>query len=496
MDGIENAPSREAYGSSWYAETMVAAPERPPLTQDIDVDVCVIGGGLAGITAAREVARRGWSVAILETRRLAWNASGRNCGFVLPGFSQDIERIVERVGLQHAKELWAQSEAGVEYVRTAIRETAMQGVDPVDGWLYVEKTDNAEQSIAAVRLLGQEFGVEVEGWPVDRVRAVLNCQHYFHAMHFPKAFHIHPLNYALGLAGQAEREGARIFEDTPALSIDPAGVRKRITTPHARVRAGQIVLAGNVHLGRLMKRLPGTLLPIWTYLITTAPLGERLAEAITYRGAVSDTDLADNHYRIVGGDRLLLSGRATAWERDPRRYAGRLAGDLARLYPQLGKVEVEHMWSGVLGRTVHRMPQIGELAPGLWLASGFSGHGLNTTAMAGSLIARAIVDGDTAWRLFSPYDLVWTGGWIGRTMMQVGYWTHRIRARTDARLARKREAAYLREQEREALREEMEEREAAKAEAASASRKPAETPPAPPTASLPEDKTTIVPYHA
>ena len=143
-----------------------------------------------------------------------------------------------------------------------------------------------------------------------------------------------------------------------------------------------------------MPRLAATLLPVTTYLITTAPLGERLAEAVGYRGGVSDTDLADNHYRIVGGDRLMLSGRSTAWVRDPRRYVGALTADIKKTYPQLGDVTADYAWAGTLGITMHRMPQIGELGPGVWLASGFGGHGLNTTAMAGNIVARAIVEGD------------------------------------------------------------------------------------------------------
>src|SRR5215469_4699486 len=133
---------------------MVPASAHPPLTADLDVDVCVIGAGLAGLTVAREIARSGWKVAVLEAKRVAWNASGRNCGFVLPGFAQDIERMVERVGLEHAKELWALSEAGVDYVREAIRESEMPGVDPIDGWLNVSKVDNGDAFLAQVALLG------------------------------------------------------------------------------------------------------------------------------------------------------------------------------------------------------------------------------------------------------------------------------------------------------------------------------------------------------
>ncbi len=443
-----NASERAGYAPSWYTATMVPAPERGALTFDLDVEVCVIGGGLAGLTVAREVARRGWSVAVLEAERIAWNASGRNDGFVLPGFAESMDRVVSRVGIDHAKALWALSEGGLEYVRSTIRDTGMPGVDPVSGWLKVSKTDNGDQMMADLELYGQELGHEVEGWPAERVREVLKTNHYFHALHLPRAFHIHPLNYALGLAAAAELGGARIFENTRALSIDVEGVRKRIATPHARVRASHIVLACNVHLGALMPRIAGTLVPIWAYVVTTAPLGARLQEAITYRGAVTDTDLANHHYRVVGGDRLLLSGRSTTWDADP--------------------------WSGVLGNALHRMPQLGELSPGLWVASGFGGHGLNTTAMAGGIISRAIIDGDDTWRLFSPYEFVWAGGRIGRALMQVYTWWFTARERFEARQARQREEEFRRASERAALRAPEEETEAAIGAAVPAHQLPAE----------------------
>jgi hypothetical protein len=266
-----------------------------------------------------------------------------------------------------------------------------------------------------------------------------------------RAIAIHPLNYALALAAGAERDGARIFENTPALSIDPAGVRKRVTTPGARLRANHVVLCGNVQIGGLMPRLASTILPITTYVITTAPLGPRLAEVVGYRGAVSDTDHANNHYRIVGGDRLMLSGRSTAWVRDPRRYVRALTHDIKRTYPQLGDVTVDYAWSGTLGVTIHRMPQIGELGPGVWLASGFGGHGLNTTAMAGNLIARAIVHGDQTWRQFSPFELVWAGGVFGRAVAQARAWVKRLRDAIEERRAHAREIAHRRTAEAEPL---------------------------------------------
>jgi glycine/D-amino acid oxidase-like deaminating enzyme len=435
------ATDPKAYGSSWYAATKVASSARERLAVEADVDVCVIGGGLAGLTVAREVARQGWSVVVLEAHRVAWNASGRNTGFVLPGYAADTRALVARVGLDHARELWELSEMGAEYVRKAVHETGMPGVDLTEGgWLHVSKTGDDPTVGETVDLLAGQFGAAVEAWPVAQVRAALRSPLYFNAIHYARGFAIHPLNYALGLAADAEAAGARIYEQTAALELDPAGVRKRIVTTGARVRAAHVVLAGNVHVKELAPEVASTLSPVYTYVITTAPLGERLGEAIAYSGAVSDTDLADNHYRVTDGDRLIWSGRSTVWRDRPKRYLDALVGDMARAYPQLGPVKVEYAWTGTLGNTVHRMPQIGELSPGLWLLSGFGGHGLNTSAMGGVLVARAIAAGDRTWRAFAPFEMVWAGGRFGRAAQQAYYWSFRMQEKLDGWRARQREA--------------------------------------------------------
>jgi glycine/D-amino acid oxidase-like deaminating enzyme len=436
-------PEPDTLEPTWYDATQVASTPRPRLNFELDVDVCVIGAGFAGLTVAREVARRGWSVAVLEANRVAWAASGRNAGFVLPGFSEDIDGMVERVGLDHAKQLWALSQGGVDYVRRTIAETGMPGVDPVDGWLNVSKIDNDRQVDAHVERL-RWIGAEVDLWSKERVRALLPSASYFNAVHFPHALHLHPLNYALGLAAAAEAAGARIFEASPAMAIDAAGVRKRIATPTARVRAGHVVLAGNVNLGALVPRLGATLLPLTTYVMVSEPLGARLTDVLRYRGAVSDGARADNHYRIVGeagAERLQWSGRMTVWPAKPGRFARGLLADIRRNFPELGAVAVAHLWRGTLGRSVHRMPQIGEIEPGVWVASGFGGQGLNTTAMAGELIGRGIVEGDDTWRLFAPYELVWAGGLVGRAAAQGVYWGSRPVEGVRQRLARYRERA-------------------------------------------------------
>jgi gamma-glutamylputrescine oxidase len=437
------------YGPTWYATTMVAPAERGALRSDIDADVCVIGAGLAGLTCARELARRGWSVVVLEADVVAGGASGRNAGFVAPGFAERISAIVDRVGLPRAKELWDLSDAGAEYIRRAITETGMPDVNLRDGKLSVRRLDDEQGALDHAAMLKVDFGAEVEAWPTDQVREVLRSTRYFQGLHMPKAFHIHPLNYALGLAADTEKHGARIFQHTAALSLDPAGVRKRVATADGLVRARHVVLAGSTGTAAIDAPVAATVLPISTYVAVTAPLGEKLFDAIRYNGAISDTRRAGDYYRIVADDRLQWGGRISARKSTPWMLKSAMRHDILKVYPQLGDIEIEHAWAGTMAYAVHKMPQIGELAPGYWLASAFGGHGLNTTAMAGEMIARAIIEGDDRWRLFSPYELVWAGGRTGRAVSQAVFWWMQARDAVQEKIARYRDRARREAHERQ-----------------------------------------------
>ena len=424
-------------------------PDHQRLSFDLDVDICVVGAGLAGLTVALEAARLGASVAVLEGRHIGWNASGHQLGTVMPGFGLPIGELIARIGLEDARELWSLSKEGAEFVRTNATEESMPGIALSEGALEVSNVDAGDQLISRLQTLGEDFETEVEGWQIDRVRTELKTGHYFHGVYYPKAFQIDGRKYVHGLAALARRAGARIFEDTPVVSIDPSGIRKRIVTPSARLRASHIVLAGNIHLGAPLRRLSETLLPVWRYAGVTAPLGDRLGEVMTFRGSVTDSDGVD-HFRIVDGDRLMWASPETTWAVRPQRFAGAIARRVHSIFPRLGKVEISETWGGAVGQTVHGMPQIGQLRKGLWVTSGFGRQGLNTSAMAGQLIARSILWGDERWRLFTPFELVWAGGSTGRVAGQlIGMWGRGSSAAAGA-LARYREGARARERVREA----------------------------------------------
>src|ERR1700734_2935659 len=424
-------------------------PEPSRLTFDLDVDICVVGAGLAGLTVALEAARLGASVAVLEGRHVGWNASGHQLGTVMPGYSLPIADLIARIGFEDTRELWALSRQGAEYVRANATEQLMPGIALSEGALEVSNVDVGDQLISRLQMLGEDFGTEVEGWQVERVRDQLKTEHYFHGVYYPRAFQVDGRKYVHSLAALARRAGARIFEDTPVVNIDSSGIRKRIVTPSARLRASHIVLAGNIHLGAPLRRLSETLLPVWRYAGVTAPLGERLAEAMSFRGSVTDSDGID-HFRVVDGSRLMWASPETTWAARPERFASAVARRIRTIFPRLGAVEIAEVWGGAVGQTVHGMPQIGQLRRGLWVASGFGRQGLNTSAIAGHLIAQSILWGDERWRLFSPFELVWAGGPTGRVVGHlVGMWGRGSSAAAGA-LARYRERLRAQERIREA----------------------------------------------
>jgi gamma-glutamylputrescine oxidase len=420
------------YPRSWYAASCAIPPARPKIAGAHTCDVCLIGGGLAGLTTALELALSGKDVILLEANRIGWGASGRNGGFVSPGFAESLTQIVRRVGLGEAQALFRLSVEGAEYVRARIAE-----LDPAirtgDGWIVVTRYPDPVRQRQLVEMLARDFGQQVELLDAEQTRKLLKSKRYYESRLDPKAFHIHPLRYCFALARAAQSQGARLYEGSRVVSVERSGSAHLVATPEAKVTAGQVVFCHNhPGLSRIMAR---AMLPVATYIAVTEPLGERASEAVSTTAAVADTRRAGNYYRLIDDDRLLWGGKITTRLAEPSRLAEMMKQDMLRIYPQLGDPKMEFAWNGLMGYALHKMPLIGETEQGVWMASGFGGHGLNTTAMAGLLIARAITGGDDEWRRFSAFGAPWVGGWLGRAGVQISYWNMQLKDRLDERRA-------------------------------------------------------------
>jgi gamma-glutamylputrescine oxidase len=411
---------------SWYEAT--AQRGVVLMLRDVQtVDVCVIGGGLAGLTATLELARAGKSVVLLEASRVACGASGRNGGFVSNGFALGIDSVAQHVGLEAAQKLHGLSREGTEYVRSTILQHDASIIAGHGTRVAVRYNDGGGLHAYADELRVR-FGEEVETAGVDETRKRLNTSRYFDSIAFPRAFHIHPLRYALLLKRLCEEAGAKVFENSAAQKVEKSNSTFVVTTANGKVRAEHVVHCVSALDRKLHAPTGRAILPVSTYVAVTEPLQQ---DAIRTHEAIGDTRRAGDYYRLIAGDRILWGGRISTRVREPQRLAEEMRGDMVSTFPQLGLPRIDYAWAGLMGYALHKMPLIGRDEAGQWFATAFGGHGLNTTAMGGLLIARAIARGDDDYRRFSPFAPRWAFGQLGRLGVQGSYWWMQARDRYD-----------------------------------------------------------------
>jgi gamma-glutamylputrescine oxidase len=407
-----------------YSTTARHLPYFPPAEGRSDCDVCVIGGGLAGITTALLLARRGRSVTLLESNRIAWAASGRNGGFVAAGFAESIFEIERRLGLHHAQQLFRLSVEGVGIVRKLLREAA-QPEAILGGTGYLRLIRHGD--VSALERSGERMARDYAHFQTflsrREVGEQLASKRYAAGLLDMNAFHIQPLEYASHLSRLATAAGAALHENSTVTSIGTLGSGGyRVWTKEAEITAQTVVITTSAHRGPVPK-VNAAIIPVGTFVVSAT--STRLAEAIRFRGCISDTRTSNDYYRIIrsaGEPVLIWGGGMSTLNPDPKNLRDTMRRAILSVFPQLDDLAIVHAWPGIMGYSRHKMPFIGPIGENLHVATAFGGRGLNTTAMAAQLLCEAICDGSDRYKAFLPFDLRNSGGVAGRLAAQIEYW--------------------------------------------------------------------------
>jgi gamma-glutamylputrescine oxidase len=379
------------YPESYYTATAVGTRDYPALDHERQADVCVIGGGFTGLSAALNLAERGLDVVLLEAERIGFGASGRCGGLVGSGQRKDVIETEEAFGLERSKLLWDFAEAAKQEIRDRVdkhdiacdlQRGQLVGIHKKRylGWAR-------ELSDALAERYSYPFCAALNA---EEAQARVASSSFLEGLYDSEALTLHPLNYSLGLARAAAEAGVRIYENSRVLKYshtDPA----KVETASGSVTASFVVLACNGYLGDLEPRVAGKIMPINNFMIATEPLGaSRANELINGRYGVHDTRFVVNYFRLSDDHRLLFGGGENYRAGFPNDIKKFVQPYMLKLFPQLQDVAIDYGWGGTLSVTVNRLPHVGRLQPNVFFGQGYSGHGIAIASLAGKVIAEAI----------------------------------------------------------------------------------------------------------
>ena len=387
----------EAHINSWYAASANQQLSYPPLRGDVRADVCIIGGGYTGLSSAIHLRKAGYNVVLLEANRVGWGASGRNGGHVGTGQRAEQDQLEKWVGLDQAKALWQLGLEAVDTVCALIDEYDID-CELKSGNLHVAaKAGDAQGLQAEVEHLSGVYGYDQIRYVDSAELAELTSGQGFHGGTVDSGCkHLHPLNYALGLAAAANSLGATLHEGSRVLGYRE-GDKVEVKTDQGTVTANFLVLACNGYLEKLEPRTAGRIMPINNYMLATEPLPEALArQLIRDDTSMSDSLFVINYWKLSADNRLLFGGGETYSRRFPGDIPGFVRKYMLKIYPELADTRIDYGWGGTLAITMNRMPDFGRLSNQVFYAHGYSGHGVPTATLAGKLLAEAI--GGTAER--------------------------------------------------------------------------------------------------
>ncbi|NVJ97608.1 MAG: FAD-binding oxidoreductase [Alphaproteobacteria bacterium] len=391
---IRDSIHTDQFPPSYYTATCNDLTPFRRLEGNMHVNVCVVGGGFTGVAAALHLAEKGYDVALVEQNRIGWGASGRNGGQVIGGYGPELSNMskIQKVfGRDNARAAW---EMGVECVDIIDEWISKYDIDCDMKWGYFDaamkqrEMDELAESMETLKSFGYKPEQRMVG--ADEVKNYVGSDRYIGGLTNMGWGHCHVLNLVRGEARAAEKLGAKIFEDARVSKIE-YGDKVTIDMDTCRITADILVLGGNAYLGKLVPKLASRILPTGSYIVTTEPLEESVAkEILPANFAVCDQRWALDYFRLTADNRLLFGGLATYSGRHPRDIIGAIMPNVLKVFPQLKGVKIDHAWGGYMGIGLNRIPQLGRLAPNVYFAQAYSGHGVAPTHMSARLIAEAI----------------------------------------------------------------------------------------------------------
>ncbi|WP_290699624.1 FAD-binding oxidoreductase [Amphritea sp.] len=383
--------SSNDYQPSYYADSASFNTDYPSLTGEEQADVCIIGAGYTGLSAALHLAEKGYSVRVLESEKVGWGASGRNGGQVCPGHNMGHEELIKKVGKTSADGLWQMSLDSVQLVKDLIAEHQIS-CDLKQGVMHVAAKPG---HVAEIRE-SVEYKQRVQGYDKirfvadDEVQAMLGTERYFGGEYWEDAVHLHPFNYTLGLASAAVKAGAVIHEKSRVTDYH-TGANAEVRTTAGVVKTKYILLACNGYLGKLEPRIAGKIMPINNFILATEPLSDELCRKINRDDvAVADSRFVINYFKLSGDNRLLWGGGENYSSQFPKDIPNFVRPYMLQFYPELKDVKIDYGWGGTLAITLNRMPHFDRMDDNLFVAHGYSGHGVALATLGGKLMAEAI----------------------------------------------------------------------------------------------------------
>ena len=401
------AVDRQLAQHSYYTATAEPGLPHPALAESTHCDVAVVGGGLAGLTAALELAERGFKVVLLEAHEIGWGASGRNGGQAIHGLACEQSTIEAQLGLAESRRVWAMSLEALDLLRQRIQRHAI-ACDWRDGYLGLATTPRKGAALARwADHMQAQYGFDLQRISPQDVGNWIASPRFHSGVHDPRSGHLHPLKYTRGLARAAVQAGVRIHEHSAVLGLAP-GSPARLHTAEGEVLADRVLLAGNVYLEGLAPSLAARIMPVGTYIACTAVLDGALADSlIPSRAAVCDTNFALDYFRTTNDHRMLYGGRVSYSTRTPRDLAASMRARMVKTFAQLARAAIEYAWGGFVDISMNRAPDFGRLPhptggpANIYYLQGFSGHGLALTGLAGRLVAEAMAGDATRFDVFA-----------------------------------------------------------------------------------------------